>query len=134
MPVGEAAVRAVTVANPEPYAVEVREVSTIAGRPFGLAEDTCSGTTLPAGGSCSVVVRFSPVAPGVAETVVKLALRHVCTDRTYFPCTFDPDADIQTGVPDFSAVSLPGGGLAIEWETELRAVPGIVLFRGTGGG
>jgi hypothetical protein len=39
---------------------------SISGDVFGITADTCSGATIAAGGTCTVQVRFSPTAAGVA--------------------------------------------------------------------
>ena len=40
---------------------------SVSGNGFSVTADTCSGTSVAAGSSCSVSVRFSPVEPGVAS-------------------------------------------------------------------
>lgn len=58
--------KTVTVTNGGPGVLTIAGTS-ISGAGFRIAADTCSGSTVPAGGTCSVQVRFSPTTKGAVK-------------------------------------------------------------------
>lgn len=85
------------------------QLAVTASAPFGIAQDTCGGS-LPAGGSCSVGVLFTPAANGVANGTL------LASSSSY---------------PDPAIASLVGiGGAA----ASISAQPGSLVFPTTGVG
>ncbi len=64
----------VTVTNTGAASLSIAGVSLVGDDAdgFSLSGDGCSGTTVAAGGSCSVAVRFRPVASGPASAVLRV--------------------------------------------------------------
>ncbi len=65
--VGKTSARqSVTITNSGPGTLTVTD-ARITGKRFSITADTCTNTALPAGGVCTIQVRFSPTAPGAAK-------------------------------------------------------------------
>jgi len=66
--------KSVTITNPTNQPLNVSSVSFPGGSStFQLATDSCSGTTVPAGGSCSVAVSFTPPFPYLFTATMSIA-------------------------------------------------------------
>ena len=68
---------------------------------FGVADDTCSGTTLPPGFSCSLFLRFFPSTRGPRPAVLRLPLGTRVTD-------IQLDALVRPGTTSLTMNSQPG--------------------------
>lgn len=66
IPVGATAGETVTVTNEGNADLVLGSIAALDGlaAPFTIISDSCSGQTLPQGGSCTLGVRFEPTAPG----------------------------------------------------------------------
>jgi hypothetical protein len=106
-----APVRTVTLTNTGNTPVEIRSIETVgdAASDFAVASDTCSGNTIPTGGTCTVGVTFTPTEVG--DRSATLSLTDATGARHNAPLsgtgsgalvTFDPAA------VDFGALSLGG--------------------------
>jgi hypothetical protein len=61
------------VSNPGTVAAGTMTVSLVGANPgdFGLVSDPCTGASLPAGGTCTVVARFLPTASGARAATLR---------------------------------------------------------------
>ena len=107
----------ITVTNTSSVAVSITSVALTGANPSDFSEVTTCGTSLAAGGTCTVVVLFTPLTSGTLSASLALT-------------------DSAAGSPQ--TVSLSGGGshdVIITWTASATSkVSGYYVYRGTASG
>jgi hypothetical protein len=72
LPLSSGPATSVTVTNRGESTMDISSVAIDQSKPgYSIAAQTCTGAPLPAGGTCTVSVRFSPRSPGALRAVLR---------------------------------------------------------------
>jgi hypothetical protein len=113
------------VSNPGTVAAGTMTVSLVGANPgdFGLVSDPCTGASLPAGGTCTVVARFLPTASGARAATLRVVATAGGTATSALAGTGSAPITVAPGTFGFGSITL---GAMSTTQTFMVSNPGSI--------